>query len=262
MSKATELKQKFSAQMENLIDLIESDKITEDVEAFFNIMSRFHHYSLRNQHLIMMQSPNATRVAGFKAWHGFGRHVMKGEKGIKILRPISYQKKDSEFAEDDPRSKGIGFAVTHVWNETQTEGEDLPDLTHISGSEHAATLDRMTKFATDNNITVERGDTGTAKGYAQPDQKLINLSDKIDKNEAVGVLAHELAHIMIDQSGKLTEIKEYEADLSAYLFCDRFGIEHKAAHYLKSWGAERKDLEAALNAVSNFTKTLIDGVAA
>ena len=44
--------------------------------------------------------------------------------------------------------------------------------------------------------------------------------------------------------------------------CKKFGIERKAAHYLKSWGAERKDLENALKAVSDFTKKLIDGVAA
>ena len=175
MSKATELKQKFSAQMEKLIDLIESDKITEEVETFFNIMSRFHHYSLRNQHLIMMQSPNATRVAGFKAWHAFGRHVMAKQKGIKILRPITYHVKDSEYPESDPRSRGMAFGVTHVWDVAQTEGEDMPSLTSVSGSDHAAVLNRMMQFATDNKITVEWSDTGAAKGYAQPDHKPSNI---------------------------------------------------------------------------------------
>lgn len=267
MSKATELKQKFSAQMEKLIDLIESDEINAEVETFFNVMSRFHHYSLRNQHLIMMQSPNATMVAGFKAWHAFGRHVMSKQRGIKILRPITYQKKDSEFSEDDPRSKGMSFAVTHVWDVSQTDGADMPDLTSISGDDHSAVLDRMMQFATDNKITVGWSDTGAAKGWAQPDQKLINLSDKIDKNEAVGVLAHELAHIMIDQSGKPGYVREYEAELTAYLVCERFGIDSKAPHYIKTYtydddGELRKDLTNALNAVSNFTKKLIDGVAA
>ena len=260
--KATELKNKFAASMETLIDAIESDEVSADIEAVYKVMSRFHKYSFRNQLLILSQNPNATRVAGYKAWKGLGRQVQLDEKGIKIFKPIHYHVKGSEYPKNDKRSMGMTFGVTSVFDISQTKGDDLPDMTAVTGSEHAAILDRMTEYATDNGIDVSYDDTGAAKGYAQADQKIIKLSDKIDKNEAVGVLAHELAHVLIDQSGKPTEIKEYEADLSAYLFCDRFGIDHKAAHYLKSWGADRKDLETALSAVSDFTKKLIDGVAA
>ena len=259
--KATELKNKFAASMETLIDAIESDQITDEVNAFWHVMSRFYHYSFRNQCLIMAQNPKATKVAGYKTWQTMGRQVQAKEKGIRIFKPILYKVKDSEYPDSDPRSKGMAFGVTAVFDISQTDGDDLPDITGVDGSEHAAILDRMTEYATDNGIDVSYDDTGAAKGYAQADQKIIKLSDKIDKNEAVGVLAHELAHVLIDQSGKPTEIKEYEADLSAYLFCDRFGIDHKAAHYLKSWDAERKDLESALKAVSEFTGKLINGVA-
>lgn len=37
---------------------------------------RFHRYSLRNVMLIAMQKPTATHVAGFHAWHKFGRHAL------------------------------------------------------------------------------------------------------------------------------------------------------------------------------------------
>ena len=40
-----------------------------------------------------MQKPDATLIAGYTAWQrNFDRHVMKGEKGIKILAPapVSY----------------------------------------------------------------------------------------------------------------------------------------------------------------------------
>ena len=258
--KATELKNKFAASMETLIDAIESDEVSADIEAVYKVMSRFHKYSFRNQLLILSQNPNATRVAGYKAWKGLGRQVQLDEKGIKIFKPIHYHVKGSEYPKNDKRSMGMTFGVTSVFDISQTKGDDLPDMTAVTGSEHAAMLEKMVKYATDNIISVKWCNTGAAKGSARREQKLIELSDKIDKNEAVGVLAHELAHVLIDQSGKSYEIGEYEAELSAYLFCDHFGIKIKSPHYLKSWGAERKDLETALKAVSEFTGKLINGV--
>jgi hypothetical protein len=74
---------------------------------YLTITARFHNYSWTNCLLIAMQRPDATHVAGFRAWLGFGRHVRKGEKGIAILAPIitkrkaeaGQQQEDSSIAE-------------------------------------------------------------------------------------------------------------------------------------------------------------------
>ena len=51
-------------------------------------MSKFHNYSFNNTLLIAMQKPEATLVAGYKAWQkNFERHVNK-EKAICILAPV------------------------------------------------------------------------------------------------------------------------------------------------------------------------------
>ncbi len=66
-------------------ELFESEKYRK----YLTTMSRFHKYSVNNQMLIYMQKPDATLVAGFNKWRGrFGRNVMKGEKGIKIIAPL------------------------------------------------------------------------------------------------------------------------------------------------------------------------------
>jgi len=44
---------------------------------------------LRNTMLILLQCPEATRVAGFRAWQLLGRQVSKGEKAIWILAPVT-----------------------------------------------------------------------------------------------------------------------------------------------------------------------------
>jgi N-terminal domain of anti-restriction factor ArdC len=47
----------------------------------------FHSYSLANQLLIAMQKPDATKVAGFRAWLKLGYCVRKGETALQIWCP-------------------------------------------------------------------------------------------------------------------------------------------------------------------------------
>ena len=71
-------------------ELFESDKYQQ----YLSTMSRFHRYSVNNTMLIYMQRPDATHVAGFNKWRDqFGRNVLKGEKGIRIIAPTPYKKR-------------------------------------------------------------------------------------------------------------------------------------------------------------------------
>ena len=58
---------------------------------YLKTQSRFHNYSFNNTVLILMQSPLATRVAGFNTWKQLRRNVNKGEKAIAILAPLKYK---------------------------------------------------------------------------------------------------------------------------------------------------------------------------
>ncbi len=72
-------------------ELFESEKYMQ----YLRVMSRFHRYSVNNITLIHLQNPHATHVAGFNKWRDqFGRHVKRGEKGIKIIAPTPYKKKN------------------------------------------------------------------------------------------------------------------------------------------------------------------------
>lgn len=63
-------------------ELFQSEQYTQ----YLKVMSQFHRYSFNNTLLIAMQRPGATLVAGYSAWEKkFNRHVMKGEKGIRII---------------------------------------------------------------------------------------------------------------------------------------------------------------------------------
>jgi len=98
---------------------------------FLTTMSKFHDYSIGNLILIMLQKPDATRVAGFSTWKDLYRWVKKGEKGIAILSPCMPPKgaKSStpESAEIRPQypyalSKYLGEQIALHWAQVY----DLP----------------------------------------------------------------------------------------------------------------------------------------
>src|ERR1700730_3802456 len=55
-------------------------------------------YSFHNQLLIAMQHPDATYVAGFRAFLDLNRCVRTGERAIRILAPMSVRHRDAEQA--------------------------------------------------------------------------------------------------------------------------------------------------------------------
>ena len=97
-------------------ELFASDRYRE----YLACMSKFHNYSLNNTLLIAMQRPDATLVAGYRAWQkDHGRTVRKGERGIKILAPCKFKVEvDSEREGEDPavvkRGHWKGCAQNHL----------------------------------------------------------------------------------------------------------------------------------------------------
>ena len=104
------------------------------LSAFLKTMARFHRYSWGNQLLIHSQRPDATRVAGFRAWLALGRAVRRGEKGIAILAPLV--RKEPVFGVDQPEDADrciVGFRTAYVFDVSQTDGDALPEIARPSG---------------------------------------------------------------------------------------------------------------------------------
>src|SRR5260370_10117359 len=132
-------KEAIAANVQALIEQLEqghSDALT----GYLNAMGRFHNYSFGNILEIARQKPDATRVAGLYAWNQLGRKVKKGERGIRILAPmIGIRRKKDEEVEKDIRTQNqavlVGFRNAYVFDVSQTEGEELPELTgKVTGS--------------------------------------------------------------------------------------------------------------------------------
>ena len=146
MADAKTEKQKVQEITEKLEQGIKELFESEKYKTYLNTMSKFHNYSFNNTMLIAMQKPDATLVAGFKAWQkNFERHVNKGEKAIRILAPAPYKIKEERDKIDpvtqeimldrdgNPQKEEVeitipAFREMSVFDVSQTDGKPLPEL--------------------------------------------------------------------------------------------------------------------------------------
>src|SRR5205807_4444315 len=100
--------------------LTSSDKWAQWLDA----QGRFHNYSFGNSLLILLQRPDATRVAGYHTWRKLGRQVRKGEKGIVILAPVASRIRVEDENGDEQVIAGPAqaFRTAHLFDVSQTEG--------------------------------------------------------------------------------------------------------------------------------------------
>jgi antirestriction protein ArdC len=233
---------------------------SETWQSWLATAAKFHTYSFNNQMLIAVQCPAATHVAGYRAWQALGRNVRKGEHSIGILAPNTRRVKDAITGEESRRV--TGFRVASVFDISQTDGDPLPVEPRpvlLQGEAPAGLWDALTALAVREGFTVERGDTGQANGWMQPDTRTIRVSDTLSPAQAAKTLVHECAHALLhaatdyDYSGH-RGIAEVEAESVAFIVGSVHELDTGAYSmpYVAGWG---KDAAVVAATASNVTRT-------
>jgi len=248
------------AELEAQLRAGKSDVLKRHLE----VAARFHAYSFRNQLLIAMQNPDATRVAGFQAWKKLGRFVRKGEKGIVIIAPIIGNRREGAEPIDDAREvgKGIfGFRGVHVFDLAQTDGEPLPELTDVAG-DPAGNLDALKIFTSRQGITLEYSpDLGGPLGSSHGGH--ITILDGQPPAEEFSTLAHELAHELLHRERESRPasktVRETEAEAVAFVVCSAAGLQtgSAAADYIQLYQGDVETLTASLERIQRTAALLI-----
>jgi hypothetical protein len=235
-------------------------------------LSRFHNYSVRNIMLIAMQAPDATYVAGFNAWKKLGRTVKKGEKGIRILAPMAYRKKDAaddqEASEGDESTKPVvaGFKVVSVFDVTQTEGKELPELAEING-DPGRFLNCLKQLVASKQIklTCEQLD-GSTLGLSK--DGAISIQQDLPAPEEFSVLVHELAHELLHKGERRKElkkkVKETEAEAVAFVVCTAIGLEQstRSSDYIQLYQGDNDTLAASLTSIQQVSALILEHITA
>ena len=277
-------------------ELFESDKYRQ----YLATMSRFHKYSVNNTMLIYMQRPDATHVAGFNKWRDqFGRNVLKGEKGIRIIAPTPYKKKIEEIKTDpetnapvlDADGKAIieekeiripMFKVVSVFDVSQTAGKPLPQLAaDLSGNvqQYEVFMEALRRASpVPMEIKSVARDTD---GFFSAKAQSITIRAGMSEVQTVCAAVHEIAHAKLHDYEHMTELaddgetilvpgeksrntEEVEAESISYAVCQYYGIEtgENSFGYIATWskGKELKELRASLETINKTASELITDI--
>jgi hypothetical protein len=227
-------------------------------------------YSLGNLVLIGAARPDATCVAGYRAWRKAGRQVRRGERGIHILAPIIRRQPaqpdhDTHHQPDHPgqaepgaghdaggtarppqrRSRSapgrigkvVGFRAVVVFDIAQTDGPPLPGDTAVDGYTPDGLRDALTSQINGFGYQVRVGDCRPAFGVTRRADRTVTILPDQPPAQEVLTLAHELAHLAC---GHLAEdgagythrgTAEVEAESVAYILVTAAGMDTAAASF-------------------------------
>ena len=288
---AEKLKEITDRLEQGITELFDSERYRE----YLRVMSKFHNYSFNNTLLIAMQKPDASLVAGFSAWkNNFGRNVIKGQKGIKIIAPSPYKVKQ-EMKKIDPHTQQpiIGkdgkpvteekeitipaYKVVSVFDVSQTEGKELPD---IAVDELTGDVERYRDFfaALEKTSPVPIGFEqipGSSHGYYHLEDKRIAIDEGMSEIQTLKTAIHEIAHAKLhdidlnapenEQQPRIDRrTREVEAESVAYTVCQHYGLDTSdySFGYVAGWssGRELSELKSSLETIRSAAAEIINSI--
>lgn len=254
---------------------------------YLSTMAKFHNYSFRNSLLIFAQNPEATAVAGYSAWKNkFKRQVRAGEKGIQILGysprkirrnvPVLDARGQQVIQDGKPLTEERIIEVPeyfpcYVFDVSQTDGEPLPTLlTNLSDSvDGFHDLFQAISDCSPFPIFFDSLPPDT-RGYCSPKEQKIVIRQGLPEAQTIKTAIHEITHadlhapVGLVPQKKDRATKEVEAESTAYIVCDRYGIDTSdySFPYLASWSSSKElpELQQSLSTIQKQAAELIDRI--
>lgn len=203
-------------------------------------MARFRNYSSYNLFLVRVQKPDARYIATIKHWkQAFGRHPKAGARALIMLQP--------------------GGPVMFVYDLADTDGKAAPkellEPFYAEGQIPELVWKTVLRNCKREGFTIAEADLpptlagfveGSIGEHSVPPFFKITLNVK-HNDTARFVLAHELAHVYCghlgghpakrwpDRTGVPLEVREFEAESTAYIVAKRRNIESGSDRYLADY---------------------------
>jgi antirestriction protein ArdC len=225
---------KVTAALDTLKDGVATLVDSEGWKRFLSAQARFHQYSANNVILILMQRPDATRVAGYRTWLALGRQVRKGEKGLTILAPSRRTIEDEKTGEK--KSVLTGFRTVAVFDIGQTDGEALPEnpasLLEGAGDDavHAALIEQIEAAGFRYEEVAQIEEMPGANGVTMFAERVVQVVESMTAAQKLKTTAHELAHVLLHDPadpdrGTDRGLIEVEAESTAFIVLHALGID-------------------------------------
>jgi len=253
---------------------VDSIQESQNYREFLLTMSKFHDYSIGNLMLIMLQKPDATRVAGFTTWKDLGRYVRKGEKGIAILAPCMPPKETKVLEPEDEEDEAslveirpIYFKVVHVFDISQTEGKELPEVEvpELTGEADEDLFNGAINLAKLQGLDV----SFEIRPYQDPAIKgmysgrTIWVRPEESRAQQLKTLLHEMAHYYSEGVFRMPRRNaETIAESVAFTVGAHFGFDSgvRSFPYVALWAQDKKVLEQNLADIRKVSTKIIDAL--
>jgi hypothetical protein len=157
---------------------------------------------------------------------------------------MTYKKDDG--LEGEKTSEIRGWKMVPVFDISQTEGEDLPDVvSKLEGLAPEGVFEKLTVFAESIGFRVERPESleSGANGDTTHSEGRIRVVASNSEAQQAKTLAHEIGHALLhDPESPATKdvargLKELEAESAAYVICTTLGIDSSdySFGYVAGW---------------------------
>lgn len=242
---------------------------SERYRDYLSFMSKFYQYSPNNTLLIYLQMPTASRVAGYQAWKTkFNRQVREGEKSIKIIAPVPHKIINEEEEEE---IAWTSFRVTSVFDISQTEGDEIPEIVNeLNGDvKNFDSLYKKLEEVSPVRIVRENIDGG-AKGFFSNTEKKIVIREGMSEAQTIKTMIHEISHAILhnkedgEEKDAEREAKEVQAESVAFVVCNMLGIDTSdySFGYVAVWSKNKdsKELQKSMKAIRDTSAKIIDSI--
>lgn len=242
---------------------------SDRLQKYLDVMARFPRYSFNNCILVALQFPEARIVQGFHAWKKLGRSVKKGEKGIGIIAPMIGRKKDDDSGKTDKsKEKAIfGFKVVHVFDVSQTEGDEMPEFADVTG-DPGDNIEAVEALIRSHGIelvyeVIPCGADGLSK------KGTIVIAPDLEPAARLATLVHEVSHEFMHQSSErrmetTKTIRETEAEAVSHVVCQALGLEtlEHSADYIQLYNGDVEVLAKSMDHIQKTAAKILEGIQA
>jgi hypothetical protein len=259
-------KKEIYDKIENgIINLLESDRFKE----YLSFAARMRRYSFFNTLMIFSVMPEATHVAGMRKWNELGRKVIKEQKALKILAPTFRTEtkvvtdENTGEEKEETRQYLTGYILVPVFDVSQTEGKEIPSPVSNFGSD-TELLEAVKDIYSCKYSIKEMELRSNLGGYTDGTEIVLNSGRS--EEQRLKTLIHEVAHCELRHVGdieKERKIQEIEAEMTAYIVSDYFGIDSSdySFGYLASWSkgnvaAVRTSMDTAFKTAQDIIGTI------
>lgn len=159
--------------------------------------------SISNQLMVALARPDATFVAGFKAWLQLGYCVKKGERAVPIIAPLALEDREKLTGEETGETRLL-FKTVFVFDRAQVaplEGMEQvplePPSQPLTGASHQRLIAPMVAFAKSLGYSVSvEPIAGAAGGWCDRARKRVVVDAAQPSNAQLRILIHETIHAL------------------------------------------------------------------